>query len=77
MPRSPRYDEERKAAKKCTTLEIKTKVPSKWRFVDLETGEVWKYQPHDGMQFSKSSIDDVLNNLPINDSDLKALNVKC
>jgi hypothetical protein len=26
-------------------LTIRTRVPSKWRFVDLETGDVWKANP--------------------------------
>jgi len=25
-------------------LVIRTRVPSKWRFIDLETGQVWKYE---------------------------------
>lgn len=29
-------------------LTIRTRVPSKWRFVDLETGEVWKWGTYTG-----------------------------
>lgn len=28
----------------CTRLEIITHVPSKWRFVDLETGDIWRWE---------------------------------
>ena len=38
-------------ANKVTPITINTRVPSKWRFVDLETGEVWTSL--DGKTFSK------------------------
>lgn len=40
------FREERRLNEKASrTVEItiKTRVPSKWRFVDLETGDVWKW----------------------------------
>lgn len=37
----PDYEKERKAHTKSVEIKIDTKVPSKWRFVDLETGDVW------------------------------------
>lgn len=37
------YEEERKAHKEPVDMTISSKVPSKWRFVDMETGQVWKW----------------------------------
>lgn len=34
---------ERRRSKTSTRITIETKVPSKWRFHDLETGDVWKW----------------------------------
>ena len=34
-----------------TKITIETKVPSKWRFVDLETGEVWAWR---GVKFIRT-----------------------
>lgn len=48
---------------KRTDMTISSKVPSKWRFVDLETGEVWKYEPRNDLQFSKSTLKDILDHL--------------
>lgn len=36
--------QERAADRDMTVIAIETRVPSKWRFVDLETGDVWKWQ---------------------------------
>jgi|APIni6443716594_1056825.scaffolds.fasta_scaffold00024_33 hypothetical protein len=41
--KNPKYTKERKAHKNCVSIKIETKVPSKWRFVDLETGDVWAW----------------------------------
>jgi hypothetical protein len=37
------YKEERESHSKPVKIEINSKVPSKWRFVDLETGDIWKW----------------------------------
>lgn len=37
------YKKERASHKKPVKIEINSKVPSKWRFVDLETGDIWKW----------------------------------
>lgn len=37
----------RRAGGALTELTIRTHVPSKWRFVDLETGDVWRYNDED------------------------------
>lgn len=38
--RTREFDTERRTTKP-VQITINTRVPSKWRFVDLETGEVW------------------------------------
>lgn len=42
------YANERLLSAGPVALTIRTKVPSKWRFVDLETGDVWKAKPEGG-----------------------------
>jgi hypothetical protein len=40
------YDEEReanRAAGRVERIELVTRVPTKWRLVDLETGDVWRW----------------------------------
>lgn len=37
------YEKERESHGKPIKMEISSKVPSKWRFVDLETGDIWKW----------------------------------
>lgn len=46
--RSADFAKQRKSATSATDLVIHTKVPSKWRLVDLETGQVYKYLPFKG-----------------------------
>lgn len=45
------FDQEREANRlaggSLTELVIRTHVPRKWRFVDLETGDVWMYNSAD------------------------------
>lgn len=36
------FEDERKRHPKGVKIEINTRVPSKWRFVDLETGDIWR-----------------------------------
>jgi hypothetical protein len=51
------YDQEReknRAAGLMQKLSINTRVPSKWRFVDLETGDIWKW---DGRMFRHADDD--------------------
>lgn len=46
MPRPKKqtaYDLERQAHEKPVDMTISSKVPSKWRFCDLETQDIWKY----------------------------------
>lgn len=38
------YDTERERNPDPIDISIHTRVPSKWRWVDLETGDVWKYE---------------------------------
>lgn len=38
------FARERAAHAEPVRITISTKVPSKWRFVDLETGDVWKWE---------------------------------
>jgi hypothetical protein len=38
------YRAEREAHPECVEMTIKSRVPSKWRFVDLETGDVWQWR---------------------------------
>jgi len=38
------YQAEREAHPECVDMTISSRVPSKWRFVDLETGDVWKWR---------------------------------
>lgn len=40
--------EKNRAAGRMEKLSINTRVSSKWRFVDLETGDIWKW---DGRMF--------------------------
>ena len=43
MTEKQKYKQERlKNAHKLEVLAVNTHVPSKWRFVDLETGQVWR-----------------------------------
>jgi hypothetical protein len=37
-------EKERKSNMPCVVMTISSHVPSKWRFVDLETGDIWKWQ---------------------------------
>lgn len=37
------YDNERQDNPRPLPITLNTRVPSKWRFVDLETGEVWRW----------------------------------
>jgi len=37
------FEQERQAHSKPVVIRIETNVPSKWRFVDLETGDVWRW----------------------------------
>lgn len=37
------YTAERKLHDKPVKITISSKVPNKWRFVDLETGDIWKW----------------------------------
>ena len=43
MATKARYQAEREDSKELTELKIRTRVPSKWRLVDLETGDVWRW----------------------------------
>ena len=43
-----KYDREREAHKATVQISIRTKAPSKWRFVDLETGDVWRWDEYNG-----------------------------
>ena len=45
--RKDEYQREREQCVTPYTITIKTRVPSKWRFVDQETGEVWRWDPVD------------------------------
>jgi hypothetical protein len=38
------YEKERQAHPKPVSMTISSRAPSKWRFVDLETGHIWKYE---------------------------------
>ena len=38
-------DDHRATGAALVRIVIETRVPSKWRFVDLETGDVWKWEP--------------------------------
>jgi hypothetical protein len=38
------YRAEREAHPECVEMTIRSRVPSKWRFVDLETGDVWQWR---------------------------------
>jgi hypothetical protein len=40
-----KWERERQACATPVKLTIETRVPSKWRFVDLETGAVWERVP--------------------------------
>lgn len=44
-------------------ITINTHVPSKWRFVDLETGDVWEFDKDKprGSQFRRASWMDILD----------------
>lgn len=42
-----RFEKERQAHDKPVKMTIESKVPSKWRFVDLETGDVWRWDRKD------------------------------
>jgi len=37
------YEKEREAHAQPVEMTIRSRVPSKWRFVDLETGDVWRW----------------------------------
>lgn len=37
------WQTEREAHLELVRIVIETRVPSKWRFVDLETGDVWRW----------------------------------
>ena len=37
------FEKERARHIKSLPITISTRVPSKWRFVDLETGEIWRW----------------------------------
>ena len=37
------YEIERQNSKGVVSIVINTRVPSKWRLVDLETGDIWKW----------------------------------
>jgi len=41
------YETERRTSTGPVDITIRTHVPDKWRFVDLETGDVWKWVPTD------------------------------
>lgn len=43
-----KWEKERQAHKKPVDMTISSRVPSKWRFVDLETGDIWKWDEKKG-----------------------------
>lgn len=45
------FQKERESNSEIVVISINTRVPSKWRFVDLETGDIWKW---DGATFKRS-----------------------
>ena len=51
MSRNGAFEKEREANREIVVISINTRVPSKWRFVDLETGDVWKWN---GTTFKRS-----------------------
>lgn len=42
------YDNEREDNQTPVQMTIKSRVPSKWRFADLETGDVWRFDAATG-----------------------------
>lgn len=42
------YEEERQAHAEGVSMTITSRVPSKWRFVDLETGNIWRWDENAG-----------------------------
>lgn len=54
------FDKERKSNETRIDLTIRTKVPSKWRLIDLETGEIYKYGPSDRGQFTRLDFDEAM-----------------
>jgi hypothetical protein len=46
-PMTP-YERERRRHAKPVSITISTKVPSKWRFVDLETRNIWRWDEKKG-----------------------------
>jgi hypothetical protein len=44
-----KFDEERARHTEPVEMTIRSKCPSKWRFVDGETGEVWKWDEERGV----------------------------
>lgn len=49
------YDAERELNPKPVELTISTRAPSKWRFVDMETREVYVYGPNGPFLFKRSA----------------------
>ena len=46
------FDQEREKHKDgFIRIVIETRVPSKWRFVDLETKQIWQYHPENPQGF--------------------------
>lgn len=56
------YEQERESHSSPVKMEISSKVPSKWRFVDLETGDIWKWDEEQGT-FINAEAKEVLNGL--------------
>jgi hypothetical protein len=49
------YEAERESnAESLTELVIRTRVPSKWRFLDLETGDIWQANPSGDTMFVRA-----------------------
>jgi hypothetical protein len=59
MPRLARRTDERVANRAAfpepVDITIRTRVPSKWRFVDQETGEVWRWD-YDQRTFVRATV---------------------
>jgi hypothetical protein len=53
------WEAERQACATPVRITIETRAPSKWRFVDLETGSIWEWGPKtvgENAGFKRSSI---------------------
>jgi len=50
-----KYEQERLNHKEPVNITISTKVPSKWRFVDLETKDIWVWDEKEN-KFIKADI---------------------